>query len=124
MPNKPLLRTTMDLVEAATDHDNRDYAIQYPDGRETFCFATMAILNVYPEARPCWRESAMYCERAELPEGTRYATMVELPDGTERVIEPLAEELLGLDWMTAGNLFHSSNSKADQRKLVDQLAQQ
>lgn len=113
MPNRALLRTTMEMVEAAENHDNQWFAYRVKDqpGTETYCFATFAVFIAYPEAELLWNLEVDGCE---------FAMKARMPDGTEQHIENLAARALEL-----GNdrkLFKATKTKADLRRKVDKLA--
>lgn len=113
MINKSLLETTLQFAEESGLHDNYWYAqkTEGVSGSERYCFATMMVLNVYPEAEILW-DSAL--------DGVWWAARVRLPDGTKRSIPELADELAGLTLGEHG-LYEAHNSTADLRKQVEEL---
>lgn len=121
MANKPLLRTTMDWVEASPQHDNREYALRKPGEVPTFCFATYMILNVHPDARLVWCKDSGLCRGMGWPVGTEWANKIELPGGEVVDIWEYARGLGDLTWHEAGDLFTGQNTKDSLRRRVDTL---
>lgn len=121
MPNGPLLRTTMDYIEAhPEEHFQGEYAVRRSCG-SAGCFATNAILIRFPDAVIQWRPTKSIERRRLGADAAEVAAIVEI-DGVLRRIDPLAQEILELNEGQSFNLFYEENSVERLRELVDKYA--
>lgn len=114
MINKALLRTTMQLVEEGSMFAQGHYARMKVGqlGSERYCFATLMVLNVHPDASIRWFGN---------PEGAdRWAYEIDLADGSRHGISVLADQLAGLADVDH-RLYRAVNTVADLRTMVDTL---
>lgn len=104
-PNTDLLRATLDQILAQPELHHQEYWAKQTDCGTAYCFAGWACVLSGLEAR--FFEG---CRRTEF-----------LTDG--RTIDATAQEILGLDSLTVGDLFDPHNDVATLKDYVDQIAQ-